>query len=77
MKPRNLAENRVDRRLAQNQNGKRKVVVIVCGANCDSVPAVFRSEKQVSLGSRLVSPRERSLMPTKRPHGTILARISK
>jgi transposase-like protein len=45
-KPANLAENRVDRRLARNQTGKRKVVVIVRERNGRSVPAVFRSEKQ-------------------------------
>src|ERR1700691_3876111 len=44
VKPRNLAENRVDRRLARNQNGKRKVVIIVRERNGNSVPAVFRSE---------------------------------
>ncbi len=44
VKPRNLAENRVDRRLARNQNGKRKVVVIVRERNGNSVPAVFRTE---------------------------------
>ena len=44
IKPRNLAENRVDRRLARNQNGKRKVVVIVRERDGNSVPAVFRSE---------------------------------
>src|SRR5271168_1444594 len=46
VKPRNLAENRVDRRLARNQNGKRKVVVIVRERNRNSVPAVLRSEGQ-------------------------------
>src|SRR3984957_7478979 len=44
VKPRNLAENRVDRRLARNQNGKRKVVVIVRERDGGSIPAVFRSE---------------------------------
>ncbi len=46
VKPANLAENRVDRRLAVNQNGKRKVVVIVRERNGQSVPAVFRTEGQ-------------------------------
>ena len=45
-KPSNLAENRVDRRLARHQTGKRKVVVIVRERNGRSVPAVFRTEKQ-------------------------------
>src|SRR6202049_4854377 len=44
VKPANLRENRRDRRLARNQNGKRKVVVIVRERNGNSVPAVFRSE---------------------------------
>src|ERR1700721_1041429 len=46
VKPHNFAENRVDRRLAKNQNGKRKVVVIVRERNGNSVPAVFRPEGQ-------------------------------
>jgi ISXO2-like transposase domain len=47
VKPRNLAENRVDRRLARNQNGKRRVVVVIRERNGNkSVPAVFRTEGQ-------------------------------
>ncbi len=44
IKPANHKENRVDRRLARNQNGKRKVVVIVRERNGASLPAVFASE---------------------------------
>ena len=44
IKPANFRENRVDRRLAKNQNGKRQVVVIVRERNGHSLPAVFRSE---------------------------------
>jgi len=44
VKPANHAENRVDRRLRRNQNGKRQVVVIVRERNGHSVPAVFGSE---------------------------------
>lgn len=44
IKPANHKENRVDRRLAKNQNGKRQVVVIVRERNGHSLPAVFRSE---------------------------------
>ena len=44
MKPANHRENRRDRRLARNQNGKRKVVVIVRERGANSVPAVFKSE---------------------------------
>jgi transposase-like protein len=44
VKPANHRENRRDRRLARNQNGKRKVVVIVRERSGGSVPAVFKSE---------------------------------
>lgn len=44
IKPANYRENRRDRRLAKNQNGKRKVVVIVRERGGNSVPAVFSSE---------------------------------
>jgi hypothetical protein len=46
IKPANLRENRRDRRVAKNQNGKRKVVVIVRERGGNSVPAVFRTEGQ-------------------------------
>ena len=48
IKPANLKENRRDRRLARNQNGKRKVVVIIRERNGNSVPAVFGSESQAA-----------------------------
>jgi hypothetical protein len=44
VKPANLKEKRKDRRFAANQNGKRKVVVIVRERGGASVPAVFASE---------------------------------
>ncbi len=44
VKPANKAENRADRRLGRNQNGKRKAVVIVRERDGKSVPAVFRTE---------------------------------
>lgn len=44
VKPGNLKETRRDRRLARNQNGKRKVVVIIRERGGASVPAVFSSE---------------------------------
>jgi transposase-like protein len=44
VKPANLKENRIDRRLARNQTGKRKVVVIIREHGGASLPAVFRSE---------------------------------
>jgi ISXO2-like transposase domain len=44
VKPANEKAYRRDRRLAQNQNGKRKVVVIIRERGGNSVPAVFASE---------------------------------
>jgi transposase-like protein len=46
VKPANHKENRIDRRLTQNQSGKRKAVVVIRERNGNSVPAVFRSEGQ-------------------------------
>jgi hypothetical protein len=46
VKPANHRENRRDRRLARNQNGKRKAVVIIRERNGRSLPAVFRTEGQ-------------------------------
>lgn len=44
IKPANHRENRRDRRLAGNQNGKRQAVVIIRERDGKSLPAVFRSE---------------------------------
>jgi transposase-like protein len=44
VKPANCKENRVDRRLAKNQNGKRQVVVVVREREGRTLPAVFKSE---------------------------------
>ncbi len=44
VKPANYKENRRDRRLAKNQNGKRRVVVVVRERGGRTLPAVFRSE---------------------------------
>jgi transposase-like protein len=46
VKPANHVENRRDRRLAHNQTGKRKAVIIIRERNGHSLPAVFRSEGQ-------------------------------
>src|SRR3981081_1108974 len=48
IKPANNKEYRRDRRLAKNQNGKRKVVVIVRERGGNSVPAVFKTESQAA-----------------------------
>jgi hypothetical protein len=44
VKPANYKENRRDRRLAKNQNGKRQVVVVVREREGRTLPAVFKSE---------------------------------
>lgn len=44
VRPANLKENRRDRRLARNQNGKRQVVVIARERDGHTVPAVFKTE---------------------------------
>lgn len=48
VKPANHKEDRKDRRLARNQSGKRKVVVIIRERGGNSVPAVFGSESQAA-----------------------------
>jgi transposase-like protein len=48
VKPANRKEKRLDRRFAQNQNGKRKVVIIIRERDGNSVPAVFGSESQAA-----------------------------
>jgi transposase-like protein len=44
IKPANHKENRKDRRLAKNQNGKRQVVVVMRERGGRTLPAVFKSE---------------------------------
>jgi hypothetical protein len=44
IKPANHKENRRDRRLAKNQNGKRRVVVVIRERGGRTLPAVFPSE---------------------------------
>jgi transposase-like protein len=46
VKPTNWTENRRDRRLLENQSGKRRVVVIMRERNGITLPFVFRSEAQ-------------------------------
>src|SRR6266567_2714328 len=46
VKPANLAEKRKDRRLAANQSGKRKAVVVIRERGGNTLPAVFRTEGQ-------------------------------
>lgn len=44
LKPANWKENRIDRRLARNQNGKRQSLVIIRERNGNTLPMVFKSE---------------------------------
>lgn len=44
VKPANLKDERVDRRLRQNQSGKRKVVVVLRERGGETLPGVFKSE---------------------------------
>jgi len=44
VKPANYKENRRDRRLVKNQNGKRQVVVVMRERGGRTLPAVFKSE---------------------------------
>jgi hypothetical protein len=46
VKPANLKEHSRDRRFLENQSGKRKAVVVIRERNGNSLPAMFRSEKQ-------------------------------
>jgi transposase-like protein len=46
LKPRNYKDNRRDRRLAKNQNGKRKVVVVMRERNGAAITNVFESEDE-------------------------------
>jgi len=55
VKPANWKENRRDRRLAENQTGKRRVVVIMRERNGITLPFVFKSEAQsvATIGQRV------------------------
>ena len=46
IRPANYKENRRDRRLAKNQTGKRRVVVIMRERNGQTLPFVFRFEDE-------------------------------
>ena len=52
VKPANYRENRRDRRLAINQTGKRRVVVIARETHGKTLPFVFKSEARVAGDSR-------------------------
>ncbi len=63
MKPANHKENRRDRRLFKNQNGKRQVVIVMRERGGSTLPAVFKSESaalgfiasRVAAGTKLMA----------------------
>ena len=68
IKPANHRENRVDRRLARHQTGKRQVVVVMRERGGSTLPAVFKSESaalgwissRVSRDTRLIADEAKS-----------------
>jgi hypothetical protein len=64
-KPANLRENRRDRRLARNQTGKRKAVVIFASATAARSRPCFAPRGKLFHSSGRASPRERLSMQTK------------
>jgi transposase-like protein len=46
VRPANLADHRQDRRLYENQSGKRNAVIVIRERGRNTLPAVFRSEGQ-------------------------------
>ncbi len=68
IKPANLKENRRDRRLVENQNGKRRVVAVMRERGGRTLPAMFKSESaalgfivnRVAKESRIVADEARS-----------------
>jgi transposase-like protein len=61
VKPANRRENRRDRRLRQNQSGKRKVVVVIRERGGKTLPGVFESEVAALNFIRRQVPRETEL----------------
>jgi hypothetical protein len=70
VKPANRIENRRDRRLRQNQSGKRKVVVVIRERDGKTLPGVFASEVAALNFIRTRIARGRQSTPTKPGHGT-------
>jgi transposase-like protein len=67
VKPANFRENRRDRRLAKNQSGKRKVVVVVRERGGRTLPAVFKTEAAALGWIRSRVSRETRLMADEAP----------
>ena len=62
VKPANHKENRRDRRLARNQNGKRQCVVVIRQRDGKVLPAAFRSESAAPSFIRNRVARETEIM---------------
>jgi transposase-like protein len=62
VKPANEKENRVDRRLARNQNGKRQCVVVIRERDGHVLPNAFRSESDALSFIRNRVARETEIM---------------
>ena len=65
VKPANYKEDRVDRRIAQHQTGKRKVVVAMRERNGQRCPSSSRPKAKPSRLSPAALPPAASSMPTK------------
>jgi hypothetical protein len=68
VKPANRKEDRLDRRFTRNQNGKRKVVVIVRERGGNSVPAVFSSDSRAAAFIKQRIAKAPPFTPTKAAH---------
>jgi transposase-like protein len=73
IKPANHKENRRDRRLAKNQNGKRRVVVIARERGGRSLPAVFKAESDALAWISSRVSRDTRLMADEAPSWNDLA----
>jgi transposase-like protein len=67
IKPANHKENRRDRRLAKNQNGKRRVVVVVRERGGRTLPAVFKTEAAATSWIRSRVRKDSTLMADEAP----------
>jgi transposase-like protein len=77
VKPANRVENRRDRRLRQNQSGKRKVVVVIRERDGKTLPGVFASEVAALNFIRTRIAKGTEVMPTKAVRGTICTAASR
>ena len=66
IKPANKKEDRIDRRLAKNQNGKRQCVVVIRQRDGHVLPAAFRSESDALSCLAINTARRRATASPKR-----------